>query len=102
MEISGHIKTKWTIRGDYNRRATDAWVNGMSVKLPNYRYGEARYDSETGVVMLSSGGSVTTAIKRYEHMEVIPLENVSCDSCGRKYSEVLECPDCGDVPWTRC
>jgi len=87
MEISGHIKTKWAIRGDYNRTATDAWANGMKVKLPNYRYGEARCDDESGIILLSSGDSVTTALRAYEHMEVIPLENVSCDSCGREYSQ---------------
>lgn len=99
MEISRHIKVRWTIRGDYTRTATDAWTNGIRVKLPNYRYSTARYDSETKTVLMSNGDMVTTVIEAYDHVEVVPLEDVECEGCGDKFHQNQECPSCGSESW---
>lgn len=99
MRISTHIKTRWTIRGDFDRDITTAWNNGTRVKLPNYEYGEARYDSRSGVALLSNGDKITTAITRYDHTEVIPLEKVSCIDCGKEFNQVRRCPSCGSMEW---
>lgn len=101
MEISGHIKTKWAIRGDYTRDAEEAWTEGLRVRLPNYNYNEARYDDTSGIILLSRGGSVTTAITYYDHMEMIPLEDVICLDCRKVYNRCDGCPSCESDSWTK-
>lgn len=99
MEVSTHIKAKWSIRGDYTRTATDAWTNGVEVRLPNYKYGDARYDEESRIILLSNGDKITTAITRYEHTELVPLEEVECSKCSEGFKGRKTCPSCGSADW---
>lgn len=99
MEISSHIKTKWTIRGDYTRTASGAWANGVAVRLPNYNYGQARLDTESQIVLLTNGDKVTTAITLYDHMEIIPMGTVHCEDCGKKFRGRKTCPSCESEDW---
>jgi len=101
MEISGHIKTQWAIRGDYNREAKEAWDSGVCVRLPNYDYGRAKLDERSGTILLSRGGCVTTAITEFEHMEIIPLDDVTCSDCETEYSRNPVCPGCGSSSWSQ-
>lgn len=99
MEIGNHVKIKWSIRGDYSRTAADAWDKGIEVSLPNYSYGSARYDRESEIILLSNGDRVSTAIRRYEHTEVIPAEEVECSRCGKLFQGHRRCPGCDAADW---
>lgn len=99
MEISNHVKTMVSIRGDYKRKASNAWREGVKVRLPNYTYGNARLDRETGTILLSDMGMVKTAIRRYPHLEVEPLDSVFCSNCGEDFQGRPTCPSCGTDEW---
>lgn len=101
MRVSNHIKVKWSIRGDYERNATDAWANGIRARLPNKNYGQARYDPETDTVLLSRGDEITTTLNRYDHMTVIPVEEVLCNSCGNVFQDRERCPTCKSDNWIK-
>lgn len=99
MEVSNHIKVKWSIRGDYTRTAANAWMNGTKVRLPNYNYGDARYDKESRIILLSNGDRITTAITRYEHTCIEPVEEVECSECSEGFQGRETCPSCGSADW---
>lgn len=101
MDVSNHIKANWSIRGDYSRTVTDAWYNGIRVRLPNYSYGEARHDPETETILISQGKSITTVIINFEHTEVIPVEKVECRNCGKTFQGREDCPICQGKKWDR-
>lgn len=99
MEVSEHVKIKWLMRGGSNKSVNQGWANGIRVKLPNYKYGSARYDTDTSIALLSNGKGVTTAIKVYEHTEMLPLEQVDCSDCDSTFQGREDCPTCGSLSW---
>lgn len=102
MEVSNHIKAKWSVRGNYKRSVLDAWDNGIEVRMPNYTYTSARHDPGTETIFLSNGDEISTVINRYPHTEIIPIEEVECRDCCRTFQGRRDCPSCGSEYWGVC
>lgn len=101
MDFSQHARDQWMIRGDFTRRLSEVWEEGIEVECPHKHYDRARLDAESDTILLASPNKVKTVITVFETTNFTVKHPVVCFDCGHHHHSQRRCGECGSTRW-RC